>query len=67
MRRRSTWRGRVLQRLEKICQDAAVRLTLVASIVLTRTGRAITEALIAGKREPAVLADLTRDRLQRGR
>lgn len=57
-------RGRVIQRLEKICQDAAVKLTSVASIVLTKTGRAIIEALIAGEREPEVLADLARGRLR---
>jgi transposase len=57
-------RGRVIQRLEKICQDAAVKLTSVASVVLTKTGRAIIESLIAGERDPEVLADLARGRLR---
>ena len=57
-------RGRVIQRLEKICQDAAVKLTSVASVVLTKTGRSIIEALIAGERDPARLADLARGRLR---
>ena len=57
-------RGRVIQRLEKICQDGGVKLTSVTSAVLTKTGRAIIEALIGGEHDPAVLADLARGRLR---
>ena len=57
-------RGRVIQRLEKICQDASVKLTSVASVVLSKTGRSIIEALIAGERDPVVLADLALGRLR---
>jgi transposase len=57
-------RGRVIQRIEKICQDAAVKLTSVASVVLTKTGRSIIEALIDGQRDPEILADLARGRLR---
>jgi transposase len=57
-------RGRVIQRLEKICQDASVKLTSVTSVVLSKTGRSIIEALIAGERDPVVLADLARGRLR---
>jgi len=57
-------RGRVIQRLEKICQDAGVKLTSVTSAVLTKTGRSIIEALISGERDPVVLADLARGRLR---
>jgi transposase len=39
-----------VQRLEKILQDAGVKLTSVASKVLTQSGRSMIEALIAGER-----------------
>ena len=57
-------RGRVIQRLEKICQDASVKLTSVTSTVLTKTGRSIIEALVQGERDPVVLANLARGRLR---
>ena len=57
-------RGRVIQRLEKICQDASVKLTSVTSTVLSKTGRSIIEALIGGERDPVVLAELARGRLR---
>jgi transposase len=52
------------QRLEKLLQDAGIKLTSVASKVLTASGRAIVEALIAGQRDPQVLAQLARGRLR---
>ena len=47
-----------VQRLEKVLQDAGIKLTSVASKVLTQSGRAMVEALIAGQRDPAALAEL---------
>jgi len=39
----------VVQRLEKVMQDAGIKLTSVASALLTKSGRAILEALLAGQ------------------
>jgi len=57
-------RTRVVQRLEKILQDAGIKLTSVASALLTKSGRAILEALLAGQTDPHVLAQLARGRLR---
>ena len=51
-------RAQEIQRLEKVLQDAGIKLSSVASRVLTKSGRAMIEALIAGEGDPAVLADL---------
>lgn len=51
-------RGREIQRLEKTLQDAGIKITSVASKVWTQSARAIVEALIAGQRDPNVLAGL---------
>ena len=40
-------RAAEIQRLEKVLQDAGIKLTSVASRVLTQSGRAMIEALIA--------------------
>lgn len=53
-----------IQRLEKVLQDAGIKLTSVASKVLTQSGRAMVEALIAGERDPAALADLAKGKLR---
>ena len=41
-----------------------IKLTSVASKVLTQSGRAIIEALIAGQRDPAALAELAKGKLR---
>jgi transposase len=53
-----------VQRLEKVLQDACIKLTSVASKVLTQSGRAMVEALIAGEGDPAVLAELAQGKLR---
>jgi transposase len=53
-----------VQRLEKVLQDAGVKLTSVASKVLTQSGRLMIEALIAGERDPARLAALAKGKLR---
>ncbi len=58
-------RTRVVQRLEKVLQDAGIKLTSVASGLLTKSGRAMLEALLAGESDPAVLAELARGRLRK--
>lgn len=57
-------RTRVIQRLEKILQDAGVKLTSVASTTMSKSSRRIMEALIAGTTDPEVLAELVVGRLR---
>lgn len=52
------------QRVEKTLEDAVVKLGAVASSTLTKSGRAMIEALIAGERDTAVLADLAKTRMR---
>jgi transposase len=53
-----TMRAQEVQRLDKVLQDAGVKISSVASVVLGKSTRAMVEALIAGERDPAVLADM---------
>lgn len=53
-----------IQRLEKILQDAGIKLSSVASKVLTQSGRSIIEALIAGEQDPAMLAALAKGKMR---
>ena len=57
-------RAAEIARLEKVLQDAGIKLTSVASKVLTQSGRAMVEALIAGERDPATLAGLAKGKLR---
>src|SRR4051794_757138 len=52
------------QRVEKLLEDALIKLTVVVSDPFGVSGRAIMAALIAGERDPAVLADLARGSLR---
>lgn len=51
-------------RLEKVLEDAGIKLSVVASKVLGASTRLMLEALIAGERDPEVLADLAKTRLR---
>jgi transposase len=57
-------RTRETQRLDKILQDAGVKLSSVASDILGKSGRAMLGALVAGTTDTAVLADLALGRLR---
>ena len=57
-------RAAEIQRLEKVLQDAGVKLTSVASKVLTQSGRLMVQALIDGQRDPAELANLAKGKLR---
>jgi transposase len=57
-------RGREVQRLEKLLEDAGIKLSSVASDITGVSGRAMLEALIDGQRDPAVLAELAKRRLR---
>jgi transposase len=52
------------QRVEKLLEDALLRLSVVVSDPFGVSGRAILAALIAGERDPARLADLARGTLR---
>ncbi len=51
-------RTRQWARLEKLLERALIKLSSVASRLTTQSARAVLEALIAGERNPGVLADL---------
>jgi len=57
-------RTRHKQRLEKLLEDALIKLGTVATDILGVSGRAMLEALIAGQRDPKMLAELARGRLR---
>jgi transposase len=63
-RRLTEERTRTIQRLEKVLQDAGIKLTSVASTIMGKTGRAILLALLAGVEDPAMLAELAKGRLR---
>jgi transposase len=56
-------RSRHKQRLEKLLEDALIKLSSVATDLLGLSARAMIEALIVGERDPARLADLARGKL----
>ena len=57
-------RGREVQRLEKLLEDAGIKLSSVASEITGVSGRLMLAAMIDGQRDPAVLADLAKRRLR---
>ena len=57
-------RGREIQRLEKVLQDAGIKLTSVASKVWSKSSRAMIATLIEGQGDPAVLAELAKGRMR---
>ena len=57
-------RGQEIQRLEKLLQDAGIKLTSVASKVWSQSSRAMVEMLIAGETDPEVLAELAKGRMR---
>ncbi len=57
-------RSRHKQRLEKLLEDALIKLSSVATDLLGVSAREMIEALIAGERDPKALADLARGKLK---
>jgi transposase len=53
-------RTRELQRLSKVLEDAGIKIDSVASSITTLSARDMIEALIAGERDPRMLANLAR-------
>jgi transposase len=52
------------QRVEKLLEDAQIKLSVVASDIFGVSGREMMAALIAGERDPKVLAQMARARLR---
>ena len=57
-------RSRHKQRMEKLLEDALIKLSTVASDIFGVSGRAMIEALIAGERDPAILAEMAKGRMR---
>ena len=60
-------RTRVKQRIEKLLEDALIKISSVLTDVLGMSGRAMIEALIGGQRSPQSLAELAKGRARRNR
>jgi transposase len=52
------------QRVEKLLEDAQIKLSVVASDIFGVSGRAMLQALLAGERDPERLAQLARARMR---
>jgi transposase len=60
-------RSREVNRVQKVLEDANLKLASVATNVMGVSGRAMLEQLIQGKTDPAVLAELAKGRLREKR
>ena len=58
-------RAAVVNRIQKVLEDANIKLAGVATDVLGKSGRAMLRALIAGATDPAALAALARGSLKK--
>jgi transposase len=52
-------------RVEKLLEDAQIKLSVVATDIFGVSGRSMMAALIAGERDPAVLAQMARTAMRR--
>ena len=52
------------QRVEKVLEDAQIKLSVVASDIFGVSGRDMMAALVSGQRDPAQLAQLARGRMR---
>jgi transposase len=57
-------RARIVQRLEKFLESSGIKLSAVATDLTGVSARAMLEALVAGERDPKVLADLAKRSLR---
>lgn len=58
-------RTRHKQRVEKLLEDALIKLSTVATDIFGKSGRAMLEALIAGERDPKTLAEMALGQLRK--
>lgn len=57
-------RGAEKNRVEKLLEDACIKLSVVASDIHGVSGRAMLNAMIAGERDPRKLAEMARSRMR---
>ena len=57
-------RARTIQRLEKVLQDAGIKLSSVASTTYSKSARAMLEALLSGVTDPEELAELSKGKMR---
>jgi transposase len=57
-------RTRHKQRVEKLLEDAQIKLSTVATDIFGVSGRAMMDALIAGRRDPRALAEMAKARMR---
>lgn len=57
-------RARLINRLQKVLEDANIKLSSVVSNIMGVSARAMLEALLAGQTDPVALAELARGRLR---
>jgi transposase len=57
-------RSRVKQRVEKLLEDAQIKLSTVATDVFGVSGRAMLDAMVAGERDPRALAAFAQGRMK---
>jgi transposase len=57
-------RARVVNRLQKVLEDANIKLASVATDITGKSGRAILEALVEGKLSPQQMAELVHKRME---
>jgi transposase len=58
-------RTREIQRLDKVLQDAGIKLSSVASDILGVSGRSMLKAMVAGSRDAEALAELAQGALRK--
>jgi transposase len=57
-------RAKEVQRVQKVLEDAGIKLESVVTDVMGKAARRMIEALIAGERDPEVLADMALTRMR---
>lgn len=60
-------RAQHIQRIQKVLQDANIKLDSVLSEVMGKSGRAMLDALVAGQSDPATLATLAQGHARKKR
>lgn len=60
-------RAQHVQRIQKVLQDANIKISSAVTDIMGKSGRAILEALIAGETDPEALANLASSRIKAGR
>ena len=57
-------RARVVNRIQKVLEDGNIKLSSVAADILSKSGRAMLTALVAGETDLAAIAGLAQKRMQ---